>query len=167
MAETYHLARLWALPILFVIENNQIAPGQPRPPKGTGLTDRAAACGIPARIVDGMDVEAVHGAAQDALLDIRAGKGPRLLEAQTYRYRGHALADPEQFRNLDEMRRVRAERDPIERLRQRLLAAGADEAALKTYDAEVKAQVAEAAEAARAAPEPDPGALLTHVTAEG
>ncbi|SIS68743.1 pyruvate dehydrogenase E1 component alpha subunit [Roseivivax lentus] len=159
VAEAYSLAAQMALPILFVIENNAAAPGQDRTPKATSLRARAEAHGLPARMVDGMDVLAVAEAADRAVLDIRAGKGPVCLEIMTYRYRGHALAAADKAMTDAEMRRVRAERDPVENLRQRLIAAGEDAAGLKVLDREIKAEMAAAAEEAGNAPLPDPAAL--------
>ncbi|QFS82047.1 Acetoin:2,6-dichlorophenolindophenol oxidoreductase subunit alpha [Roseivivax sp. THAF40] len=155
VAEAYRLAADMALPILFVIENNAHAPGQDRTPKARSLAARAEAHGIPARQVDGMDVLAVTEAADRVTFDIRAGKGPVCLEMMTYRYRGHALAAADKAMNDAEMRRVRAERDPVENLRQRLIAAGEDAAALKALDREIKAEVQGASDTASAAPQPD------------
>jgi pyruvate dehydrogenase E1 component alpha subunit len=162
VAETYRLAAMWSLPLLFVIENNAEASA----PKGMRLSDRAAAYGIPISRVDGMDLRAVREVALDAALHVRAGKGPWLIEAATFRYRGHSMADPAKYRTLDEMQRVRAERDPIAREREKLLEEGATEAELREIDAEVKALVNEAADRARASDSPTLGDLAPHIAAE-
>lgn len=160
VAEAYSLAAQMRLPVLFVIENNAHAPGQDPTPKARALRARAEAHGIPARAVDGMDVIAVAAAADRAALDIRAGKGPVCLEMMTYRYRGHAMAAADKALGDAEMRKVRAERDPVEKLRQQLISAGMEAEALKARDREIKAEIQAAAEAAMEAPPPDP-ALVT------
>ncbi|MCE0504354.1 pyruvate dehydrogenase (acetyl-transferring) E1 component subunit alpha [Roseivivax sp. GX 12232] len=162
VAETYHLAALWALPLLFVIENNQDGAAR----RGPGLSDRAAAHGIPVARVDGMDVTRVAEAAETAALHVRAGKGPYLIEAQTYRYRGHSMADPAKYRTLDEMQKVRAERDPIARERARLVTEGLSEKTLKEVDAEVKEVVTAAAEFARASAPARPEGIAPALSAE-
>ncbi|ETX16176.1 pyruvate dehydrogenase E1 subunit alpha [Roseivivax halodurans JCM 10272] len=166
VAETYRLAALLSLPCLFVIENNSY-PGPSAAPRGPQLLERARAYGIETAAVDGMDVRAVREAADVAALHVRAGKGPYAIEARTYRYRGHSMADPAKYRTREEASRVRATRDPIESLRERLLGEGAvTEEVLRAIDREVKDIVSAAADAAREAPAPEPEALHLHVTAE-
>ena len=166
--EAFNMAALWQLPVLFVIENNQYAMGTSveRSAAVHELHERGRAFGIPGDRVDGMDVAAVNGATADALAACRAGKGPFLLEAMTYRYRGHSMSDPAKYRSREEVSKVREERDPIEQARQALIEGGhADEDALKELDREIRAVVNDAADFAREAPEPEAGALRAHVLA--
>ena len=122
------------------------------------------AYGIPVWQVDGMDVLAVKAAGEKALAQCRAGKGPCILEASTYRYRGHSMSDPAKYRSRDEVQKVRSESDPIERVKQMLLKGGAaDEDQLKAMDKEVRDIVSEAAEYAQNSPEPDPAELWTDI----
>jgi len=167
--ESFNMASLWKLPVVFVVENNQYAMGTSitRAKAGTELFKRGEAFGIPGRWADGMDVLAMKQAGDEAVAHCRSGQGPFLLEARTYRYRGHSMSDPAKYRTKDEVQKIRAERDPIDRLRQLILDRGhADDAALKEIDREVKAIVVEAAEFAQASPEPDPSELYTDVLAE-
>ncbi len=167
VAETFALAASLKLPVLFVIENNSRPPGAGAPAAAPAVAERARAHGLPVAAVDGMDVLAVRETAERAALHVRAGKGAMVIEARTYRYRGHALADPGQDLRRAEDARTRATRDPIAALRDRLLDAhAATEDDLREIDREVRARVAEAADAARAAPEPDARALLADVVAE-
>ena len=166
--EAFNMAALWQLPVLFVIENNQYAMGTSveRSAAVHELHERGRAFGIPGGRVDGMDVAAVNGATADALAACRAGKGPFLLEAMTYRYRGHSMSDPAKYRSREEVSKVREERDPIEQARQALIEGGhADEDALKEADREIRAVVNDAADFAREAPEPEAEALRAHVLA--
>jgi pyruvate dehydrogenase E1 component alpha subunit len=166
--ETYNMAELWDLPVIFVIENNQYAMGTSvkRATKSTTLYGRGEAFGIPGEQVDGMDVLAVKAAGQRAVAHARAGKGPYILEVMTYRYRGHSMSDPAKYRTREEVEKMRAERDAIEHVRELLLAGGhAAEDDLKAIDREIKAIVNDAAEFARISPEPDPSELWTDVTA--
>ncbi len=164
--ETYNMAELWKLPVIFVIENNQYAMGTSvkRSTKSSSFWERGAAFSIPGEEVDGMDVLAVRDAGRKAARHCRAGKGPYILEIMTYRYRGHSMSDPAKYRTRDEVQKVREERDAIEQVRGRLLGAGADEAELKAIDKEIKEAVNAAAEFARESPEPDPSELWTDVT---
>ncbi len=164
--ESFNMASLWKLPVVFVIENNQYAMGTKidRAKAGTKLFRRGDSFGIPGMEVDGMDVVAVKAAAAEAVAHCRAGKGPILIEMKTYRYRGHSMSDPAKYRTRDEVQKVRAQRDPIDQLRKRLVDGGdADEALFKDIDREVKAVVAEAAEFAQNSPEPDAAELYTDV----
>lgn len=167
--ESFNMAELWRLPIVFLIENNQYAMGTSieRSSAETHLYKRGVSFQIPGEEVDGMDVEAVAAATAKAAEHARSGKGPYILEMKTYRYRGHSMSDPAKYRTREEVDEVRKTRDPIDHLRERLEAIGAgDEAALAAIDADVKAVVAEAVEFARTSPEPDPSALYTDVYAE-
>jgi len=167
--ESFNMAQLWSLPVVYVIENNQYAMGTSieRSSSETHLHKRGASFRIPGEEVDGMDVLAVKAAAGKAAAHARSGKGPYILEMKTYRYRGHSMSDPAKYRTRDEVDEVRKTRDPIDHLQERLAKLGwADEAALKAIDAEVKRIVADAAEFARTSPEPDPSELYTDVYLE-
>ncbi|HEY2179592.1 MAG TPA: pyruvate dehydrogenase (acetyl-transferring) E1 component subunit alpha [Caulobacteraceae bacterium] len=167
--ESFNMAALWRLPVVYVIENNQYAMGTSveRSSSETHLFKRGASFNIPGEQIDGMDVSAVLEAGERAAAFARSGKGPTILEMKTYRYRGHSMSDPGKYRTRDEIDAVRKTRDPIDHLRDRLEEKGlADEAALKAIDGEVKALVADAAEFARTAPEPEPDELYTDVYVE-
>jgi len=167
--ESFNMAELWRLPVVYVIENNQYAMGTSveRSSSETHLFRRGVSFNIPGEEVDGMDVSAVRAAGLKAAAHARSGKGPYILEMKTYRYRGHSMSDPAKYRTREEVDEVRKTRDPIDHLRERLEAEGLiDEAAAKAVDAEVKAIVADAAEFARTAPEPDPSELMTDIYLE-
>ena len=163
--ETFNMAALWKLPVVFVIENNQYGMGTSvaRAAAGQDLVDRGKAYGIPGLQVDGMDVLAVRAAALEALDHCRSGKGPYILEMKTYRYRGHSMSDPAKYRTRDEVDAMRKQHDPIEQLRDLLLREGADEAGLKQIDQRVKSVVSDAADFALASPEPDAEDLYTDI----
>ncbi len=163
--ETYNMAELWDLPVIFVIENNQYAMGTSvqRSTKSPSLWERGAAYGIPGEEVDGMDVLAVKAAGERAVKHCRSGKGPYILEVMTYRYRGHSMSDPAKYRTRDEVQKVREERDAIERVRRMLLDAGATEDELKAVDKEIKGIVNEAAEFSKESPEPGVDELYTDI----
>ena len=166
--EAFNMAALWALPVIYVIENNKYAMGTSieRSSARTDLYHRGQAYGIPGAQADGMDVLAVKEAGAKAVAHVRAGKGPYILELLTYRYRGHSMSDPAKYRSKEEVQKTRQERDPIERLRAAVLEASVvDEATLKAIDREVKELVSEAAEFAQNSPEPDSAELYTDVTA--
>jgi pyruvate dehydrogenase E1 component alpha subunit len=167
--ESFNMAELWRLPVVYLIENNQYAMGTSieRASSETHLYRRGASFNIPGKEVDGMDVLAVQAAAAEAAQHARSGKGPYILEMKTYRYRGHSMSDPGKYRTREEIDEVRKHRDPIDHVEALLVAEGlADDAALKAIDAEVKRIVADAAEFARTAPEPDAAELYTDVYAE-
>ena len=164
--ESFNMAELWRLPAVYVIENNQYAMGTSveRASAETHLYKRGASFNIPGEEVDGMDVEAVVAAGARAAKHARSGKGPYILEMKTYRYRGHSMSDPAKYRTREEVDAVKKARDPIDHFRERLEALGyADEAVLKALDADVKKIVADSAEFARTAPEPDLSELYTDV----
>jgi pyruvate dehydrogenase E1 component alpha subunit len=163
--ETFNMAALWNLPVIFVIENNQYGMGTSvsRAAAGQELADRGKAYGIPGVQVDGMDVLAVRTAAEEALAHCRAGKGPYILEMKTYRYRGHSMSDPAKYRTREEVDAMRKQHDPIEQLRDVLLREGADEAQLKYIDQKVKKIVGDAADFALASPEPNASELYTDI----
>ena len=169
VGEALNMAALWDLPAIFVIENNKYAMGtsQERASAGTDLYNRGKPYGIPGKKVDGMDVLAVREAAQTAVEHCRAGKGPYVLEMQTYRYRGHSMSDPAKYRSREEFSKVRSERDPIDRMRGWLIDEGvADEGELKEIDRKIKDIVSDAAEFAQNSAEPDPSELYTDVLLE-
>ncbi|MGB0785517.1 MAG: pyruvate dehydrogenase (acetyl-transferring) E1 component subunit alpha [Alphaproteobacteria bacterium] len=166
--ETFNMAALWKLPILFVVENNKYGMGTSvaRHSAKTDLSQRGIAYGIPGKSVDGMDVLAVQKAAALAIRHLRAGKGPYILEMNTYRYRGHSMSDPAKYRSKEEVQKMRQERDPIENLKALLLKEGhANEADLKELDKEIKSRVLESADYAQSSPEPSPAELYTDVVA--
>ncbi|MDP1736134.1 MAG: pyruvate dehydrogenase (acetyl-transferring) E1 component subunit alpha [Caulobacter sp.] len=166
--ESFNMAQLWDLPVVYVVENNQYAMGTSieRSSSETRLHKRGVSFNIPGEEVDGMDVEAVAEAGARAAGHARSGKGPYILEMKTYRYRGHSMSDPAKYRTKEEVDEVKKTRDPIEHLRERLAAVKVEEDELKVIDAEVKAIVAAAAEFARTSPEPDPAELYTDVYLE-
>ncbi|RCW80016.1 pyruvate dehydrogenase (acetyl-transferring) E1 component subunit alpha [Paracoccus lutimaris] len=167
--ETYNMAELWELPVIFVIENNQYAMGtsMKRSTKSTTLFGRGEAFGIPGEQVDGMDVLAVKAAAEKAVAHCRAGKGPYILEVMTYRYRGHSMSDPAKYRTREEVQKVRDERDPIEHVRELLLQGKhASEDDLKAIDKEIKEIVNDSAEFSKESPEPPLEELWTDIYAE-
>ncbi|WP_420404944.1 pyruvate dehydrogenase (acetyl-transferring) E1 component subunit alpha [Nisaea sp.] len=166
--ESFNMASLWKLPVIYIIENNKYAMGTSvtRAAAGTSLSQRGAAYGIPGAEVDGMDVVAVHEAAEKAVKHCRAGKGPYILEMKTYRYRGHSMSDPAKYRTKEEVNKMRQEHDPIDHLRATLLEMGIDEDELKGIDKEIKAIVTDAADFAQSSPEPDASELYTDVLVE-
>jgi pyruvate dehydrogenase E1 component alpha subunit len=164
--ESFNMAELWKLPVVYIIENNHYAMGT-SVTRSSALTDfskRGQSFSIPGEQVDGMDVRAVKSAAARAAEWCRTGNGPMILEMQTYRYRGHSMSDPAKYRSKDEVQKMREERDPIEQVRARLLTSKqASEDDLKSIDAAIRAVVAEAAEFASHEPEPDAAELWTDV----
>ena len=164
--ETFNMAALWELPVVFVIENNQYAMGtaQKRSTSTEDIHTRGTPFGIPGEIVDGMDVLAVKEAGEKAVAHCRSGKGPYILEIKTYRYRGHSMSDPAKYRTREEVQKMREERDPIEGVRQLLLTGKhATEDDLKTIDKEIKAIVNASADFAKDSPEPDLSELWTDI----
>jgi pyruvate dehydrogenase E1 component alpha subunit len=162
------MAKLWKLPVIYIIENNQYGMGTSvaRASATIDLHKRGSSFDIPGERVDGMDVRAVKAAGDQAVKWCRGGNGPIILEMITYRYRGHSMSDPAKYRSKEEVDRMRTEHDPIEQVRSRVLKNGqADENALKKIDAEVRAVVNEAAEFATSDAEPDPSELWTDVYA--
>src|SRR5689334_13006430 len=164
--ESFNMASLWKLPVVYVVENNRYGMGTSvsRASARTDLFHRGVAYGIPGEQADGMDVVAVHEAALAACEHARSGNGPIILEMLTYRYRGHSMSDPAKYRTKEEVDRMRTEHDPIDHLPQRVLKNGVTtEDKLKKIDAEVRALVNEAAEFAINDAEPDPAELYTDV----
>ena len=166
--ESFNMAALWKLPVVYIIENNKYAMGTSieRSSSQTELHRRGESLGVSGIQVDGMDVVAVKKAGVQAVAQCRKGRGPVLLEMQTYRYRGHSMSDPAGYRSRAEVDEVRQKNDPIDLVRMRLVDAGAaDEVSLKTIDKEIRDIINEAAEVAQSSPEPDPAELYTDVHA--
>ncbi len=164
--ESFNVARLWKLPVIYIIENNQYGMGTSvaRASATTNLSKRGLSHDVPGEQVDGMDVRAVKAAGEKAVAWCRSGNGPIILEMLTYRYRGHSMSDPAKYRPKEEVDKVRTEHDPIEQVRQRLIAnKWATEEGLKKVDTQVRAIVNEAAEFATHDAEPDPSELYTDV----
>ncbi|RKT34574.1 pyruvate dehydrogenase E1 component alpha subunit [Roseovarius halotolerans] len=167
--ETFNMAALWDLPVIFVIENNQYAMGtsQKRSTSTPDIYTRGEAFGIPGEAVDGMDVLAVKEAGDKAVAHCRSGKGPYILEIKTYRYRGHSMSDPAKYRTREEVQKMREEKDAIEHVRELLLSGKhATEEDLKAIDKEIKAIVNDAAEFSKDSPEPDAAELWTDIYAD-
>jgi pyruvate dehydrogenase E1 component subunit alpha len=167
--ESFNMASLWKLPVIYIIENNHYAMGT-AVHRGSALAEelynRGSVFGIPGAQVDGMDVAAVKEAGERAVAFARAGNGPIILEMLTYRYRGHSMSDPAKYRTREEVKGMREQRDPIELVRKRLLDQGrATEEELKEIDRAVRAEINESAEFAQSDPEPAPSELWTDVYA--
>jgi len=166
--ESFNMAKLWMLPVVYIIENNQYAMGTSvaRSSAVTDFSRRGISFNIPGIQVDGMDVEKVQEAGAEAMAHCRSGKGPIILEMKTYRYRGHSMSDPVKYRTREEMTEVREKRDPIENFGKKLVAGGVvTEDDLKMIDKDVKAIVVTAAEFATESPEPGVNELYTDVLA--
>jgi pyruvate dehydrogenase E1 component alpha subunit len=166
--ESFNIAALFKLPVVFVIENNKYGMGTSveRASASHDLSKNGAPWGIAGAQIDGMDVLAVKAAADVAVAACRAGNGPWLLEAKTYRYRGHSMSDPARYRPREELQMMRAQHDCIENARQRLAALGVEDRRFKAIDDEVKSIIQDAADFAQASPEPDPSELWTDVLLE-
>jgi acetoin:2,6-dichlorophenolindophenol oxidoreductase subunit alpha len=167
--EALNMAAVWRAPVVFVCENNQYmeytpigaVTAVPRP-----AADRASAYGLEPIVIDGNDADEVYLTAQRTLARARAGEGPSLVEALTYRHGGHSRADPGKYRPEDEVKQWLA-KDPLPRLRDGLLEAGVDEARLTEIEGAARAKVKTAEEEAKAAPEPTEEVLETQVWADG
>jgi pyruvate dehydrogenase E1 component alpha subunit len=166
--ESFNMAELWKLPIVYVIENNQYAMGTAvsRSSAEDQLYKRGESFRIPGLQIDGMDVLAARGAAEEALAWVRAGKGPIILEMKTYRYRGHSMSDPAKYRSRDEVQAVRDKSDPIEHCKKLLAEQGVAEDQLKKIEQDIRKVVNEAADFAESTPEPDAAELYTDVLVE-
>ncbi len=164
--ESYNIASLWKLPVVFVIENNKYGMGTSvnRSSAGENLSDRGEAYGIKSEIIDGMDILAVRDAAIRAIDYCRTGKGPYILEMKTYRYRGHSMSDPAKYRTRDEVDKIRKTSDPIENIKSLLNKMGVEEKTLKDIDIDIKSVIAEAAKFAQDSPEPSEDELFTDIT---
>ena len=167
--ETFNMASLWNLPVVFVIENNQYAMGTPmdRASSSEEMFARGLAFNIPGKAVNGMDVLEVSKEASDAADHCRMGRGPFILEMKTYRYRGHSMSDPAKYRTREEVQKIREEKDPIDTLRSLLIKKHKiSEKEFKAKDAEIKAIVTDASEFALNSPEPNIEELWTDVYAD-
>ena len=167
--ETFNMAALWKLPVIFVIENNQYAMGtaQKRSTSSPDIYTRGEAFGIAGQAIDGMNVLEVKAAGELAVKHCRAGKGPFILEVKTYRYRGHSMSDPAKYRTREEVQKMREERDPIEYVRSLLLTGNhATEEDLKTIDKGIKKVVNASTDFAKESPEPDLSELWTDIYAQ-
>ena len=164
--ESYNIASLWKLPVVFVIENNKYGMGTSvnRSSAGENLSDRGKPYGIMSEIVDGMDILAVREAAIRAIDYCRAGNGPYILEMKTYRYRGHSMSDPAKYRTRDEVDKIRKTSDPIENIKLLLNKMGVEDKTLKDIDIDIKSVIAEAAKFAQDSPEPSEVELFTDIT---
>jgi pyruvate dehydrogenase E1 component alpha subunit len=166
--ESFNMAKLWNLPVVYIIENNRYAMGTSveRSAATTDLSRRGLSFDIPGEQVDGMDVRFVREAARRAIAHARQGKGPYILEMLTYRYRGHSMSDPAKYRSREEVSSMRAERDPIEQVKNRILEEEyGTEDSLKEIETGIRAIVTEAADFATNDAEPDPAELYTDVYA--
>jgi pyruvate dehydrogenase E1 component alpha subunit len=166
--ESFNMAALWKLPIIFVIENNGYAMGTAvkRSSAETHFYRRGTAFRIPGMDVDGMDVLKVRAATEQAIAYVRAGNGPVLMELKTYRYRGHSMSDPAKYRSREEVNEMREHHDAIEQAKAELLARGISEDKIKEIDKRIRAAVTEAADFSESSPEPDPQELYTDVLVE-
>ncbi len=167
--ESFNMASLWDLPVIYIIENNQYAMGTSvtRSSAETHFNQRGVSFRIPGMEVDGMDVRAVKAAAEEAAEFVRGGNGPIILEMKTYRYRGHSMSDPAKYRSKEEVDKMKdPEHDPIERVKARLIDGGMSEEDVKAIDKEIRGVINEAAEFAQNDPEPDPSELWTDIYAE-
>ncbi|HWA17532.1 MAG TPA: pyruvate dehydrogenase (acetyl-transferring) E1 component subunit alpha [Devosia sp.] len=167
--ESFNMAKLWNLPVVYIVENNRYAMGTSveRATAQPDFSKRGASFNIKGEQVDGMDVRLVHDAAKRAIDHVREGNGPYILEMMTYRYRGHSMSDPAKYRSKDEVTTMRAERDPIEQVKNRILEKryGTEES-LKAIETEIRALITEAADYATADAEPAPSELWTDVYAD-
>ncbi len=164
--ESFNMASLWKLPVIYVIENNRYAMGTSvaRSSAETDFSQRGTSFRIPGIQVDGMDVRAVKSAGELALEHCRSGSGPIILEMSTYRYRGHSMSDPAKYRTKEEVQKMRSEHDPIEQVKARIIEKKwASEDDLKAVDKEVRDIVADAADFAQTDPEPDASELWTDI----
>ncbi|MBW4034917.1 MAG: pyruvate dehydrogenase (acetyl-transferring) E1 component subunit alpha [Proteobacteria bacterium] len=166
--ESFNLAALMKLPVVFIIENNRYGMGTSveRASASRDLSQNGAPWHIPGMQVDGMDVMAVKAAAEQAVAHCRAGNGPYLLEMKTYRYRGHSMSDPAKYRTREEVQKMRTEHDCIDLARKGLEALGVAEDQLKTIDDEIKKRIQQAADFAQESPEPDESELWTDILVE-
>jgi pyruvate dehydrogenase E1 component alpha subunit len=167
--ESFNMAKLWKLPVVFIIENNKYAMGTSveRSAATTDFSQRGRSFDIAGEQVDGMDVRAVKGTAERVLAAVRKDSGPYILEMLTYRYRGHSMSDPAKYRSREEVQKMRQEHDPIEQVRARLLQGKlCSEDELKEIDAQVRGTVNAAAEFAQSDPEPEESELYTDVLAD-
>ncbi|MBX4336214.1 pyruvate dehydrogenase (acetyl-transferring) E1 component subunit alpha [Bartonella raoultii] len=164
--ESFNMASLWKLPVVYIIENNQYAMGTSvaRASAETDFSRRGLSFEIPGIVVDGMDVRSVKGGADEAISWARSGKGPIILDMQTYRYRGHSMSDPAKYRSKEEVQKIKEEHDPIDQVKSRILKKNwASEDDLKSIDKEIRAIIADAVDFAKSDPEPEASELYTDI----
>ncbi|WP_245988067.1 pyruvate dehydrogenase (acetyl-transferring) E1 component subunit alpha [Sphingobium fluviale] len=166
--ESFNMAELWKLPVIFVIENNQYAMGTSvnRSSAEDQLFRRGESFRIPGLQVNGMDVLSVRGATEEALKWVQGGNGPILLEMKTYRYRGHSMSDPAKYRSREEVQEMREKSDPIEGIKKHMDAAGITEDEIKAIDQSIRKIVNDSADFAETAAEPEAKELYTDVLVE-
>ena len=168
--ESYNMASLWKLPVVYVIENNHYGMGTSVARSSAGPTyyGRGQGWDIPGELVDGMELLKVIEAAKRAVAHARSGKGPYILEMDTYRYRGHSMSDPAKYRSKEEVDGVKENRDPIDHFKNYMLKTlKIPEDQIKAIEDEIKTVVAAAIEFSKTSPEPDPSELYTDVLKEG
>jgi pyruvate dehydrogenase E1 component alpha subunit len=166
--ESFNMAKLWNLPVIYIIENNEYAMGTSvaRSSSTTDLYRRGESFGIPGRQVDGMDILKVREAGIRAVEDVREGHGPLILEMKTYRYRGHSMSDPAKYRSKEEVEGIKEQRDPINNLKQTILSGKyAKEEELKKIDTDIREAMEPVVEFAKNSPEPDVNELYTDIYA--
>lgn len=163
--ESFNMAALWKLPVVYIIENNEYAMGTSiaRSSATANLSTRGASYGIPGEQVDGMDILAVQEAGKRAVERARNGQGPTLLEMKTYRYRGHSMSDPAKYRTKEEVDHMKDSKDPIELLRKLLLSNGVSESEIEKIEDDVKTEVLKAVEFSDSSPEPDASELWSDI----
>jgi len=163
--ESFNMASLWALPIIYIIEDNGYSMGTSlsRHAADTNLSKRGESFGMLCEVVDGMDIFKVMESAQKALSYTRSGQGPVLLQVKTYRYRGHSMSDPGKYRDKEEVDSMKQNHDPIERLKKYLEESGVSEEQIKSLDKTVKNEVDEAVEFSKSSPLPDVNELYTDI----
>jgi pyruvate dehydrogenase E1 component alpha subunit len=165
--ECFNMAKLWNLPVLYVIENNQYGMGTSTARHAAGgLYRRGEGFDIPGEQIDGQDVFKVREAAHQALDYVRSGNDPYILEVMTYRYRGHSMSDPAKYRTKEEVEDYKTSKDPINRLKAVMFDDGVSEDDLKDIDKDIKAIIKETEEFAKTSPEPEPQELWTDVMVE-
>lgn len=163
--ESFNMAKLWNLPVLFIIENNHYAMGtsQKRSSSSDDLSKRGIGFNIPGVKINGMDIFEVICEGRKAVDYVRSGNGPILVEMDTYRYRGHSMSDPATYRSKEELN-SKKEQDPIDALRCHILSNKiASESEIESIDNKVKDEVSEIVEFAKNSPEPDESELLTEI----
>ena len=167
--ESFNMASLWKLPVIFILENNQYSMGtaiERHAANPTEMYNRGSVFGIPGFLVDGMDILAVKAAAEMAVDYVRKGNGPIILEMRTYRYRGHSMSDPAKYRSKEEVDEVKETSDPINHVKDLLASRKVSEDEMKEVDKEIKQIVKESADFAEKSPEPDPSELYTDILIE-
>ena len=167
MYECLNMASLWKLPVLYIIENNKYAMGTSTKRHAAGeLYKRGEGYDIPGEQVDGQDVFTVQNAARQAIDHVRNSNGPYILEVMTYRYRGHSMSDPANYREKSEVEDYKTSKDPIIRIKGVLAENGVTEDDLKAIDKDIKAIVKETEEFSKTSPEPEAAELWTDVMVE-